>query len=183
MPWKLGEKIIREGRSWIGSNGVQYSSAWGKMTDDEKKKAGLKWEDDPKPNPDNRFYKGWDSSGKNLIERSIDDQDVTDSEGNKVKDASGNQVKNEGLKTVAIKNAKTIARARLSQTDWMVIRKADEGTEIPDSVKNYRTAIRSACKTIEDAISACDSHAKFVALYEIPDGGKVAPINDWPDEI
>jgi len=70
----------------------------------------------------------------------------------------------------------------------MVIRQADQGTKISDTVKNYRTAVRDKCKTIEDAITACDTHAKFMALYDVPVDGKGvatgnAPINDWPDEI
>ena len=187
MPWKLGDKIIREGRSWIGSDGTQYSSAWGKMTDGEKESRGLKFFPDPKP-WDNRFYWGWDADEKNLIERKIDNEDAIDGSGNKLKDEKGNQVINYGLKSLAITKTKNEARTRLSSTDWMVLRKADEGTAIPDTVGNYRTAIRSACKTIEDAITACDTLAKFIALYDVPvdgDGNPTgnAPINDWPEEI
>jgi len=181
MPWKLGDKIIREGRSWVGSDGTQYSSAWARMTDAEKKAAGLTYVADPKT-WDNRFYWGWDSEEKNLVERKIDDEDATDESGNKLKDENGNQVINYGLKSTATANTKTIARAKLSDSDWYVTRKAEAGTAIPSSVTTYRTAVRTACKTIEDAITACDTHAKFMALYDVPDGGKVAPINDWPDE-
>ena len=179
--WKLGDKIIREGRPWIGSDGTQYSSVWARMTDAEKKAAGLTYVADPKA-WDNRFYWGWDSEEKNLVERKIDDEDATDESGNKLKDEDGNQVVNYGLKSTAIANTKTIARAKLSDSDWYVTRKAEAGTAIPSSVTTYRTAVRTACKTIEDAITACDTHAKFMALYDVPDGGKVAPINDWPDE-
>ena len=180
--WKLGDKIIQEGRSWVGSDSTQYSSAWSRMTDEEKKAAGLTYVADPKT-WDNRFYWGWDSEEKNLVERKIDDEDATDESGNKLKDEDGNQVVNYGLKSVAISNTKTLARGKLSHTDWYVIRKLEAGTAIPSSVTTYRTAVRTACKTIEDAITACDTHAKFMALYDVPDGGKVAPINDWPDEI
>jgi hypothetical protein len=151
------------------------------MTDAEKKAAGLTYVADPKA-WDNRFYWGWDSEEKNLVERKIDDEDATDESGNKLKDEDGNQVVNYGLKSTAIANTKTIARAKLSDSDWYVTRKAEAGTAIPSSVTTYRTAVRTACKTIEDAITACDTHAKFMALYDVPDGGKVAPINDWPDE-
>ena len=172
--WKLGDKIIREGRSWVGSDGTQYSSAWARMTDAEKKVAGLTYVADPKA-WDNRFYWGWDSEEKNLVERKIDDEDATDE--------SGNAIVILGLKSMAIAKTKQIARDLLQKTDWYVIRKSEAGTAIPSSVTTYRTAVRTACKTIEDAITACDTHAKFMALYDVPDGGKVAPINDWPDEI
>ena len=101
--WKLGDKIIQEGRSWVGLDSTQYSSAWSHMTDEEKKAAGLTYVADPKT-WDNRFYWGWDSEEKNLVERKIDDEDATDESGNKSKDEDGNQVVNYGLKSVAISN-------------------------------------------------------------------------------
>ena len=185
--WKLGDKIIRDGKSWVGSDGTQYSSAWARMTDAEKKAAGLTYVADPKT-WDNRFYWGWDSEEKNLVERKIDDEDATDESGNKLKDEDGNQVVNYGLKSVAISNTKTLARGKLSHTDWYVIRKLEAGTAIPSSVATYRTAVRTACKTIEDAIIACDTLAKLMALYDVPVDGEGnptgnAPIHDWPDEI
>jgi len=180
--WKLVDKVIREGKAWTDNNGVTHPQVWARWTDDEKKAAGLTFVADSKP-WDNRFYWGWDAKEENLIERLIDDKESTDSEGNKIKDADGNVIIIEGLKTVAIRSCKETARGKLSQTDWMVIRKADEGTAIQDTVANYRTAVRTACKTIEDAITACDTHAKFMALYDIPSGKSVAPINDWPEEI
>ena len=185
--WKLGDKIIREGRGWVGSDGIQYSSAWARMTDAEKKAAGLTYAPDPKPWND-MFYHGWDADEKNLIERKINDEDATDESGNKRKDENGNQVVNLGLKSVAIAKTKQMARGLLQKTDWYVIRKSEAGTAIPSSVTTYRTAVRTACKTIEDAITACDTHAKFMALYDVPVDGKGvatgnAPINDWPDEI
>ena len=125
---------------------------------------------------------------KNFIERKIDDEDATDGSGNKLKDEKGNQVINYGLKSLAIANTKTTARTKLSDSDWYVTRKSEAGTAIPSSVTTYRTAVRTACKTIEDAITACDTLAKFMALYDVPvdkDGNVTgnAPIHDWPDEI
>ncbi len=187
MPWKLGDKIIREGRSWVGSDGTQYSSLWARMTDAEKKSAGLTYVADPKT-WDNRFYSGWDAEEKNLIERSINDTESVDDSGNKIKDADGNVMIKEGLKTVAIRRCKETARTKLSDSDWYITRKTEAGTAIPTTVSNYRTAVRTACKTIEDAIIACDTLAKLMALYDVPVDGEGnptgnAPIHDWPDEI
>lgn len=185
--WKLGDKIIREGRPWVGSDGTQYSAFWARMTDAEKKDAGLTYVADPKT-WDNRFYWGWDSEEKNLIERKIDDEDATDESGNKIKDADGNQVVNPGLKSVAIARTKAEARSLLQETDWYVTRKTEAGTAVPTNITAYRTAVRDKSKTIEDAITACDTHAKFMALYDAPVDGKGiptgnAPINDWPEDI
>ena len=180
--WKLGDKIIREGKSFTDNNGVTHPGVWARWTDDKKKAMGLTFVADPKT-WDNRFYSGWDAEEKNLIEKPIDDRESVDDDGNKIKDENGNVMIKEGLKTVAIRRCKETARTRLSKTDWYVTRKTEAGTAIPSTVTDYRTAVRAKSKTIEDAITACDTLAKFMALYDIPDGAKVAPINDWPDEI
>jgi len=180
--WKLGEKVIREGKAWVDANGVTHPQTWARWTDDEKKAVGLTFVADPKT-WDNRFYWGWDAKEENLIERSLDDKKEVDSKGEAILDENGKQVITLGLKSIAIARTKEEARNLLSSSDWMVIRQADQGTQISDTVKNYRTAVRDKCKTIEDAISACDTHAKFMALYEIPDGETAAPISDWPKEI
>ena len=136
---------------------------------------------------DNRFYWGWNADETSLIERSLTDINEVDSEGNPILDEDGNQVVTLGLKSVAITKTKETARTRLSKTDWYVTRKTEAGTAIPDTVGNYRTAVRNKCKTIEDAINACDTLAKFIALYDTPmkDGKPTgnAPIHDWPEEI
>ena len=180
--WQHNGRTIKEGRSWKSDDGIVHPSNWAVWSDEVKKSFGLVQVADPKA-WDNRFYWGWDSEEKNLIERKIDDEDATDGSGNKLKDEKGNQVINYGLKSLAIANTKTTARTKLSDSDWYITRKTEAGTAIPTAVSNYRTAVRTACKTIEDAITACDTLAKFMALYDVPDGGTVAPINDWPDEI
>ena len=180
--WKLGDKIIREGKSFTDNNGVTHPGVWARWTDDKKKAMGLTFVADPKPH-DNRFYWGWNADETALIERNIADVNEVDKDGKPILDDDGNQVVTLGLKSVAIARTKEKAGSILSKTDWYVTRKTEAGTAIPDTVGNYRTAVRTKSKTIEDAITACDTHAKFMALYDIPDGAKVAPINDWPDEI
>tara|TARA_R100001015_G_scaffold15885_1_gene7797 strand:+ start:385 stop:936 length:552 start_codon:yes stop_codon:yes gene_type:complete len=182
--WKLGDKVIREGKAWVDANGVTHPQTWARWTDEEKKAVGLTFVADPKP-WDNRFYWGWDAKEENLIERSLDDKNEVDSEGKAILDENGKQVVTLGLKSVAIARTKAEARNRLSQTDWYCTRAYETGgsSAIPTAVSNYRTAVRTKSKTIEDAISACDTHAKFMALYDVPDGGTVAPIADWPEEI
>ena len=89
----------------------------------------------------------------------------------------------DSIKAVATATIKAQAEEILRSTDWYITRKSETGKEIPDTVANYRTAVRDKSKTIEDAITAADTHAKVMALYDVPDGGTVAPINNWPDTI
>ena len=180
--WKLGDKIIREGKSFTDNNGVTHPGVWARWTDDKKKAMGLTFVADPKPH-DNRFYWGWNADETALIERNIADVNEVDKDGKPILDDDGNQVVTLGLKSVAIARTKEKAGSILSKTDWYVTRKTEAGTAIPSTVTDYRTAVRAKSKTIEDAITACDTLAKFMALYDIPDGAKVAPINDWPEEI
>ena len=185
--WKLGDKIIREGKSFTDNNGVTHPGVWARWTDDKKKAMGLTFVADPKPH-DNRFYWGWNADETALIERNIADVNEVDKDGKPILDDDGNQVVTLGLKSVAIARTKEKAGSILSKTDWYVTRKTEAGTAIPDTVGNYRTAVRTKSKTIEDAINACDTLAKFIALYDTPmkDGkptNENAPINDWPDEI
>jgi hypothetical protein len=185
--WKLGDLIIREGKSWRDSNGFTHPQTWARWTDDEKKTAGLTYQADPKPY-DNRFYWGWNADETSLIERNIADVNEVDDDGNPILDEDGNQVVTLGLKSIAVARTKETAGGILSKSDWYVTRKTDAGTAIPSTVTDYRTAVRAKSKTIEDAINACDTLAKFMALYETPvdsNGNPTgnAPIHDWPKEI
>ena len=185
--WKLGDVIIREGKSFTDNNGVTHPGVWARWTDDKKKAMGLTFVADPKTH-DNRFYWGWNADETSLIERNIADVNEVDAEGKAILDQDGNQVVTLGLKSIAIASTKEKAGGILSKTDWYVTRKTEAGTAIPDTVGNYRTAVRDKCKVIEDAITACDTLAKFMALYDVPvdsngDPTGNAPINDWPDEI
>jgi hypothetical protein len=181
--WTYLGKVIRQGRAWKDAEGVQHPAQWNRWTDEEKAAKGLVWNQDLQPVPfDNRFY--W-SAG---IAKSLDDINEVDSEGNPLLDQDGNQVVTRGLKYNAIQRTKATAAGILQQTDWMVTRKAEAGTEIPDTIGNYRTAVRTASGTIETAITNAADHTAFMALYDtpvdendIPTGN--APINDWPEAV
>ena len=77
----------------------------------------------------------------------------------------------------------------LAPYDWYVIRNSEKSTAIPSEITTYRDAVRTACANIETAINAVKTHAKFMALYDVPvdsDGnatGDPAPINAWPDAL
>ncbi len=183
MPWKLGDKIIREGRSW-SNDGVTHPTNWAIWSDADKKAAGLTWEDPPAPY-DNRFY--WDAS----TPKALNDVNEVDDDGNAVLDEKGEQVVTLGLKSQWIATIKQQAAALLAPTDWYVTRKAEDSTAtIPSNVTTYRAAVRSKSGTIEKAITDAADHAAFMALFDAPMDDQDppaatgnAPIADWPDEL
>ena len=114
--------------------------------------------------------------------------DAKDESGNLVKDEDGNQVIDKGLKSIWVQKTKERANADLQSTDWYVTRKSEAGTAIPSNITTYRTAVRTASKTIEDKINACSDLAAFKKLFDAPTDGNgkptgKAPIYDFPDEV
>jgi hypothetical protein len=62
-----------------------------------------------------------------------------------------------GLKSQWIAQVKDTAGKMLAQTDWMVIRKAERGVEIPQTVQDKRAAVIAEADRIEEAIKACNN--------------------------
>ena len=150
MPWKHNGRAIKVGRSWVDDNNIRHPSNW-MIWSDSKADKDLVWEDPPASEApfDNRFYWGRQADGT-LIERSLTDINVVDDDGNAEIDPMTNQqMVNKGLKTVWITKTKQTANDLLSNTDWMVTRKAEKGTAIPDATQTYRDSVRTACSTIE----------------------------------
>jgi len=69
------------------------------------------------------------------------------------------------LKKNMIAKVKEQVGARLSQTDWMVIRATEGGTAVPSDVTTYRTAIRTEGNTKETEINALTTIDDVIA-YE-----------------
>ena len=70
----------------------------------------------------------------------------------------------------------------LSSSDWMITRKSEKGTAIPDATTTYRDNVRTACATIETKINNCSKLADFIKLFETPTDGGNPPIYDFPSE-
>ena len=174
MAWKLNNAVIRAGRAWTGTDGIQHPRNWMIWSDAEKTAAGLVWEDDPAPF-DNRFY--WSAGNA----KALDDVNETDDD--------GNQVVIRGLKYNAKQRVKEQAASLLAMTDWQVIKAAEVSSyTVPSAITTYRAAVRTASNTIETAIDNAADIDAFIALYDTPvdsDGNPTgnAPINDWPDEV
>jgi hypothetical protein len=191
MPWKKKDgTIIKAGQGWTDDNNIVHPSNWMIWSDTDKKAVGLTWEDPPASEApfDNRFYKGRKTDGT-LIERGLADVNEVDSDGNKIIDPITNQqMVTKGLKTIWIEKTKQNTNAILSKTDWMITRKTEKGTAIPDATTKYRDSVRTACNTIETKINNCSNLKEFMALFDSPvdsDGnytGDNAPIYDFPKE-
>ena len=185
MPWKKKDgTIIKAGQGWTDDNNIVHPSNWMIWSDTYKKAVGLTWEDPPASEApfDNRFYKGRKTDGT-LIERGLADVNEVDSDGNKIIDPITNQqMVTKGLKTIWIEKTKQDTNTILSKTDWMITRKTEKGTAIPDATTKYRDSVRTACNTIETKINNCSNLKEFMALFEAEKEGDNAPIYDFPQE-
>jgi len=189
MPWKYNDRIIRAGKAWSDSNGIQHPSNWMVWDDAEKVSRGLVWEDDPvKESFDSRFYQSTNTP-KDLND-SVQVNPITSVT---ITDELGVPIYSYGLKTQYKKQTNQDANSLLSPTDWMIIANTERGRVISTSVTNYRSAIVSCCDVIKTNINACTSITEFINLFEVPtttttvegvtniiDDGP-APIYAWPD--
>jgi len=73
-------------------------------------------------------------------------------------------VTTKGLKSQWIAQAKAAAGSALAATDWMVIRKAERGVDIPAEVVAERARIISDCTAKEAAISAAATVEALIAV-------------------
>jgi len=117
-------------------------------------------------NPDGSFSK---------IPKALEDREGVDQEGNpmfvKVYDEATNSMVDstqrlisKGLKSGHIEQVKRTANSILSQTDWMVIRKAERNIDIPADVATYRAVVVTKASELEASISAVTSVEELIAL-------------------
>ena len=106
------------------------------------------------------------ASDKSSVIRTIGVKDV-DKDLEDVNEVDENGIQNiiRGLKYNVIQNIKRIQTEYLVQTDWYIIRKADNGTVIPPAIQTWRDAIRTDATRIENAITAATTMDEFIALH------------------
>jgi len=119
--------------------------------------------------------------------KSLTDTNVVNEDGSKMLDEKGNQVVTLGLRTIAKQKAAKTAHSMLSKFSWLVERKITADVAIPSEVTTFMASVRTAHKSICDAIDACNSMSKFVAIHtdEYNEDGTlktIAKVNDWPDD-
>ena len=184
MAWLYNGRTLKVGKSWTDDNGYKHPYNWATAwSDEDKEQWGVTWQDDPDTSYDDRFYWAKD------VERSLDDINVVDDDGNAVIDPiTGVQQVQLGLKSQWIAQTKSTANGLLTASDWYVVRNAEKSTAIPTEISTYRDAVRTATGTIETAINGCADLDGFKALFVVPtdsDGNPTgnAPIYNFPEEV
>ena len=184
MAYKYKERYLKVGKAWQDDDGFKHPYNWSSSwSSDDLSKWGVSVEADPDTSYDDRFY--WAKG----IERKLADVNVVDEDGKAVNDPmTGKQRVQLGLKSNWIAKTKISANSLMSSSDWYVTRKAEADTAIPSDISTYRTAVRTASKTIEDKITDCADLDAFKALFVVPtdsDGNPTgnSPITDFPDEV
>jgi len=71
------------------------------------------------------------------------------------------------LKTNRINHFKSLVNDKLQQTDWYIIRNADNSDAVPEEIQTARADLRLQSATVEDEINALTTK-KEVILYDFP---------------
>ena len=150
----LNGNRLPEGTAFTDANGTQFPANWLNIsTEEEKAAVGITWVADPAP-VDNRFY--WDTDLPKALEDKLEEDGST----------------TKGLKTQFIAQVKDTAGKLLSQTDWMVIRKAERNVEIPSEVALKRTQIVAEANRLEVGIKASTTVEALIEVLNAQNWGE-----------
>ena len=186
--WKYNGGTIRTGKGWTDDNGVQHPANWHIWSATEKAAAGLTEVVEETP-PDSRLY-NWSQNSDGTITKTaknLNDVNAVDENGDPILDDDGNQVINRGVKWNLKQAVKEQQGSLLAQTDWAVVRKADNVTAVPANIQTWRNSIRTKATEMETAIdNAADTDAiadLFVTYTTNEDGSvtKSGVLYDWPE--
>ena len=112
--------------------------------------------------------------------KQLEDVNAVDQNGDAIIQ-DGKQLVTKGLKSQKISVSKQQASGLLQSTDWYVTRKSDTGTEIPQSIQDFRTEVRSISNQQETQINACTTVEQLMALYSyVNTGTEQSPIYTRP---
>jgi hypothetical protein len=132
-------------------DGTSYPANWLRLTSLEEKNAvGITEVPDVTETYDSRFYWGVNNP------KQLDDITVTPEE--------GEPYIQHGLKHNWIAQIKDTAGKLLSQTDWMVIRKAERDVAIPAATVIYRAAVVAEANRLETAINGCSDVPALITV-------------------
>jgi hypothetical protein len=141
----LNGNRLPEGTAFTDANGNQYPANWLNLsTEEEKTAVGITWVADP-VRADDRFY--------------------FDGDINNPKDLTG-------LKTQFVAQTKDTAGNLLSQTDWVIIRKAERNVEVPAEVAAKRAAIVTEANRLEVAINGASTVEALIEVLNTQNWGE-----------
>jgi hypothetical protein len=160
-------------------DGTSYPANWLRLTSIEEKNAvGITEVADVTTTYDDRFYWGADNP------KLLNDREESDGDGNPMYVQvlgtvdgepamvdSSERLVTKGLKSQWTATVKDTANKLLSQTDWMVIRKAERDVAIPEATATYRAAVLTECTRLVTAIT---NAANVPALVDVINA------QDWP---
>jgi hypothetical protein len=174
MAYLINGQPVNIRKEYFRADGVRYANL---LDESVRTKLGVVETNDPDPfepnDPwyDQRFYWGVDNP------KLLNDREESDEQGNPLYVKVLGQVNGEpamvdsterlvtkGLKSQWISQVKTTAGSMLSQTDWMVIRKAERNVDIPDNVSIFRVAIIDECDRLEVAIKNCKTVESLITV-------------------
>jgi len=165
-------QTLRAGKGWKDENGIQHPSNWNIWSAEEKTAAGITEIVQESP-PDSRLYR-WsynadgtvNSTAKNLADTGSGDSLVL------------------GVKSQLKQAVDSQQGSLLDQTDWYIVRKADNATAIPSNVQTWRDAIRTKGDAMVSAIDGAADTDAVEALFVVyeADGETVKSgiLYDWP---
>jgi hypothetical protein len=132
-------------------DGTSYPANWLRLTSiAEKNAVGITEVADVTTTYDDRFYWGVDNP------KQLDDLTVTPEQ--------GDPYIQHGLKHNWTAQVKDTANKLLSQSDWMVIRKAERSVDIPAATVIYRAAVITECTRLVTAIAGAADVPALIAV-------------------
>jgi len=142
-------------------DGTSYPANWLRLATPEERAAIGITERPDYPRPDDRFY--WVSENPDgtwtAIPKDLD-----------------------GLKSTWTAQMKQTAYTLLLPSDWMVVRKVENGTDVPADWTSYREAVRLKSAEVVAAIKAAVDLDAFIAVVTSvdwpasPDSSQISPI-------
>jgi hypothetical protein len=150
----LNGNRLPEGTAFKDANGNQYPANWLNLsTEEEKNAVGITWVADHAP-VDSRFY--WDANLPKALEDKLEENGSTTT----------------GLKTQFVAEVKDTAGKLLSQTDWVIIRKAERAVEVPSEVALKRTQIITEANRLEVDINASTTVEALIEVLNTQNWGE-----------
>tara|TARA_Y100001938_G_scaffold75742_1_gene104853 strand:- start:2547 stop:3101 length:555 start_codon:yes stop_codon:yes gene_type:complete len=151
---QLNGKTLRIGKAFVTEDGRQFPANWLSLASlEEKQSIGIvEVPDQPQAVWDTRFYWGVDNP------KDLDD-----------------------LKALWTAKVKEAAGSLLSQTDWYVVRQAENSAAVPAEVLSRRGEIRAFSNVKEAAIAACGDVAELAEYVTGSDYFRWEPLPPEPE--